>query len=542
MIAGVVTLASLAAGGCTTIRPSAFPVAPRALETAADGSVLRSYDVDGDERIDFVQRLDASGRIVGLRFPRSKEHGEEVAYPPSDPDAPRLLIIFDSIPYNLVATAWRHGRFRMFPPPSRIVSPFPVMTDPCIATFVGALPVPGVEAAYVENGRLTPATSSYLERRNMPWAESMDYSLATIGHMFAYTEPDPWLDHELARIEQHFDEALAEGRRRFMAYVLSTSAIGSRAGRNGHQRALIRIDRFCNALLYKFRGHIRLTILSDHGHYLAASERVPLPENLRLAGYRVGTRFDDHTDVIVPEWGLVSTASIYTRYPAAVARDVIGFEGVELSAYRKGDAVVVCGREGMARIDASGQRLRYSIVSGDPLHLADVMATMRSRGVLDAEGFASTDDWLAATQDHEFVDPVDRLWHAFYDQFVNTPDVILSLRDGIHFGSDDLDHSLPMAATHGNLRAASSFGFVMTNAGALPPTMRMRDVATALRTVGAPAPPYAPSGDSGGGSPVASAGGVSATAAAAGSGRIIAASTSPASSHDARMSTPSATQ
>ena len=527
-------IAGLFPVGCAGLKPSAFPIAPLRIDKAPQRGIIRSYDVSRDGKVDLVQRLDADGQIVGLRFPDKSGAVDEIPYPPADRSAARLLIIFDSIPYESVAAAWRQGRFRMFAPPSRVVSPFPVMTDPSIAAFVGALPIPGVESAFVEDGRLVAATSSYLQRRNMSWLAWMDYSLDTIAHVFAYTEPDPWLDLELARIEQHFDEALAAGHPDFSAYVLSTSAIGSRAGRNGHQHALIRIDRFCNALLYKLRGRLQITLLSDHGHTLAASTRLDLSNELRLAGYRVGDRLDADTDVILPEWGLVSTVSIYTRLPATVACDALGFEGVELSAYRDGETVVVWGAEGRAHIESDGGRLRYMVETGDPLHLAQVMGELRARGSMDESGFMTEDDWFAATSQHEYVDPVFRLWSAFHGQFVNTPDVMLSLRDGVHTGSDDLDHSLPMAATHGNLRKNSSYAFAMTTAGPLPPLLRMRDLAAALRAIGAPAPRQSPARESVG----ASATGDRTTAAAAADGRMIAPSTIPARNHDAKMSTP----
>jgi hypothetical protein len=99
----------------------------------------------------------------------------------------------------------------------------------------------------------------------------------------------------------------------------------------------------------------------------------------------------------------------------------------------------------------------------------------------DPDGFIDDAAIFAATSDHEFPDPLDRIWHAFNGLFTNTPDVLLSLHDESYAGSPDLAAWLDMLGVHGNLRAAGTNGFMMTTLHELPPVLRMRDARAALR-------------------------------------------------------------
>jgi len=468
---------------CAGPRPRYAPVAPVRVETSSDGTRRQGYDFDNDGTIDLWETLPPQGRVTALMFAQAADGEQTVTFPPTG-EVRHLLIILDSVPYELVRDLWRQGRFRMFYEPRPVISPFPVMTDPCLGEFFGVSPVPGVEAAFVRNGRPTVPLWSYITERNMPWRRCVDYRLLPVLHGSAYLDPDPWYEHELRRIEERF---ISEPQKRlFVGYVVSTSALGSARGRNGHQSALIRLDRLCRWIVYHMRGCVQITLMSDHGHNLIRSRRLPLADELRRAGWHVTDRLAGPDDVIVPQWGQVGCAALYTRGPAHLARDVLGFDGVELVAYRDGERVVVLNRSGEAVIERRGHAYRYTPRFGDPLKLRPIWKTLAQAA--DADGFVPDRVLFEATADHVYPDAVHRLWRAFDGLIQNPPDVLVSLEEGWLVGSGSLRLFMQMASVHGSLRAPGSVGFVMTTAGPLPEVLRMEDLAEVLRRAGVPLP------------------------------------------------------
>ncbi len=455
--------------GCAGQGPSGFAAPTWA--TAAD-EVVRHYDLDADDQPEMTlrqARIDA--QVAAVEFADGP-----VAHPPAGP-VPHLLIILDSIPFDVVRVAQRSGWFPLFPPPSRLVSPFPVMTDVALADLYDMFPLPGVESLFLDGDQLSDPTETYLASVNMPWTARMDYSMEPLGHAFTYSDPVPWLGHELGRIERRGLAALRAGRS-YAAYVVGTSALGSQQGRNGHLHALRQVAALCLRVTYELRGAVQITLISDHGHDFQPGRWIALADGLRDLGFRIGTRRGPGIDAIVPAWGLVSCAAIYTDQPREIATAAVLLEGVEHCALRdpaRPDVVLLLGRDGQAEIARTAEGLyAYRSVTGDPLGLSppdDRIVTMRR------------EDWLRATLADPWPAAVPRIWDAFDDRFVQAPEVLVSLGPGYYTGSRDLRGRMKMAATHGSLRTAGSIGFAMTTAGRLPSGLAIGDLPAALAGV-----------------------------------------------------------
>jgi hypothetical protein len=256
-------------------------------------------------------------------------------------------------------------------------------------------------------------------------------------------------------------------------------------GRDGHQAAMVRVDRLCQAIMRHTRGKVEITLMSDHGHSLAPCHRMRLKDLLSSMGYRVGSELRGPDDVVVPSLGLVTYAALHTRSPAAVAADVVGADKIDLAAYRDGDDVVVLSAGGRARVSKNDTGFRYQCEFGDPLQLKAVIAELAERGLVDENGYADDHALLDATVRHIYPDPLARLHRAFHGLVRYTPDVLLSLSDGWCWGSSIAAEFIDVKSAHGGLDLRSSTGFIMTTAGSLPDAMRMEDVAEKLRDVGA---------------------------------------------------------
>ncbi|OWY71814.1 hypothetical protein B7486_09140 [cyanobacterium TDX16] len=489
LVVAVSSMAAIATGpGCAGPGPKLAPVAPLESVATDAGEVEYRYDMNDDGKPDYAEVLNADGRIHRLQFDTDNDGVLEAVVDrlssgSSEGDR-QLVVLLDSIPYGVVREAWQAGRFRLFPPPSRVISPFPVMTDLSFSEFFGVSPSPGAESEYYDGNILHGGYDVYAAEGNAGWIDHTDYHLQFIAHAVAYLWPDIWYGHELGKIQRHFFRGLENP---FVGYVVTTSGLGATQGRNGHQSALVRLDRFCQAVMFEMRGRVQITLMSDHGHCLLPSKRIPLSDLLKKFGYRITSRLRGPGDVVVPEFGVVNFAGVYTKSPDSVARDLIGVDGIELTTFLDtDDAVVVQSRDGLARIRRSvaGDGYRYDCEHGDPLQLLPVVDALRRNGEVGPDGSIADDALFDSTKDHLYPDALHRLWRAFHGLMVNPPDVMISVQDGWHCGSALMTKLVDVSAAHGSLNADSSGGFVMTTNGPLPQVIRMEALRAELVRLG----------------------------------------------------------
>lgn len=454
---------------------------------------LRAFDDDRDGHVDYVESLGANGVVAQLRADIDRDGTlESLRVPGVGPARRHLVLILDSIPYHTAAQAWQSGRFRLFHPPTRVLSPFPVMTDPCLADFFHVLPVPGVESMYFDGVKLTDALATYEAGGNAPWLAQIDYFLPDDQHGNAYVAPRDWFAHELRAIQDRLDAA---DQPLFVAYCVGTSALGIQEGRRGQDFALRMVDRLCRWLVQHYASDIDITIFSDHGQNYIPARRVRLGHELAARGFRDALTLRDERDVVIPEWGLVNCVAVHTRAPAAVAAALATVPAVDLAFYRtSADTIVVVDATGRAEItrrigDAGDECFAYRADTGDPLRLADALAHLHAKAQLDDAGYATADAWLAATAEHAYPDVPRRVWRAFNGLFDHPPDVFVSLKVGWCSGSSLLAVFLDPAASHGALTRDSAYGFAMSTRPGLPPIVRMEDLRAALIRVGVPFTP-----------------------------------------------------
>lgn len=485
-------LVSLAAGTLGCLGPRQFPAKPLSVTPTADGGSKRAYDTNLDGKADTVEILDREGRVIAVRYDRNRDGEFEIERAWKDRSSTRgdqpvrqLLIVLDSIPVNVVEEMYAQGHFPYFHRPTRVLSPFPVMTDPCLAEFFDLSPVPGVEAAYYNGQYLTNSSDTYMAGGNAPWMSCTSFKLPMVDHAWSYMYPNVMYNYALGQLQVHFERS--NPKEDFLGYIVGTSAVGSKHGCEGHAAALRQLDRLCQQFIADAGGELEITLMSDHGHTCGSGWRLILGPHLAAAGYRISLAVRDEKDVVVPEWGLVSCAALYCKPQTAarLAKDVVSAKGVEHAAYRSGDdEVTVFSKTGEARIVHSQDRFAYLPETGDPLQLSAVVEQLRRRGLMDGNGFAHADAWFEATVDGPFPDAPARLYRAFNGLFQNVPQVLLSLEDGVYHGSGALALLLNMAAVHGSLRPESSYGFAMSTVAELPATVRMQDLRRLMNEAG----------------------------------------------------------
>ncbi|HSC77910.1 MAG TPA: alkaline phosphatase family protein [Candidatus Acidoferrales bacterium] len=400
----------------------------------------------------------------------------------AEPATRYLVICMDGVGYDLAAEMHRKGELKNFLAPAPLIVAFPSDTNPALVEILaplGAPPARGYEDYYFDpaanqmrGGVFHRFTHKDFVART--YRDLFDYHPHPVRMTLEYAAPvvGPWLNGavNLERMKAEFRKSTEPV---FLAYFDASDTATHLNGRWLVRQQLRELDRWVGALRADKNHPVEVIVFSDHGNDLRRLRRVNLEPALERAGFRVEGKIRDARSVAVPQFGLISNAALYTApgRESAAAEAVRRTRGVDLAVYREGDSVVVVSRKGRARIerreDAEGVRFRYWRHLGDPLQLEGILAELEARGRIDFDGFVAEDDWLRATAEHVYPDPLRRLWNSFHGVVEQPASVLVSLDDGYYTGSIWLNMFAWMQATHGSLRRGQSLGVVLATTPAL---------------------------------------------------------------------------
>jgi len=425
-----------------------------------DGRIFRiGYDTGGDGKPDEFVNLDEIPLSESVHF----------------------VLVLDGMPHSVVEAYRKKGGLRLFYPPSRLVSVYPAFTDLALSDAFASARCIAFEAVHFDHrlNQVVGTDLDYLSLRNESWARDCDYRAATLWDPFAYLLPQNVFQREMGEVRD-----LLERKTRGMAvaYLVSTAGLATREGEAGLLKVLDAVDRLCEELVWRTRGHAKITIFSDHGHTMTPCKRIDFKTFLTAKGWHAGVRLDGPRDVVQVEYGLVTTALFAAQDRAGLASDLAQCPGVRFASYLEGAAVAVRAPGGFATIERKGDAYRYQAAQGDPLGLLPIFAELKAAGKLDAEGFAADGPLFEATAHHIYPDACDRLWRAFHGMADEPSDVIADLDWGTFAGSQPRSDLLPsVASTHGDLERISSTAVFMSTLGPAPPAFRNRDVPAVMR-------------------------------------------------------------
>lgn len=405
--------------------------------------------------------------------------------PPTASTRRLLVVCVDGVGYDLALEMSRKGELPHFFPPAPVINSFPSLTNVGLTEILAPLNVPparGYEDYFFDPARNRMEGGLFYRLSHESFVEgtyrrAFDYHPPELMMTADYALPvlGPWLSGEInfAALKSAF---LKSAKPVFLAYFDSSDLSAHLYGKWLVRSQLRQLDRLVGEVEAEADGPIDVIVFSDHGNRLEKLRRAPLEEAIRWGGFRLDSNLQDDRSVVLPQFGLVSAAVLYVSNERreTLAEALHGAEGVDLVTYREGDAIVVLGRAGNARVErregVHGTAFAYRIMDGDPLDLKSVREKLERDGRMEEDGFADEQSWLLATETHSYPDPLRRLWSAF-DGLVEQPaGVIVSLQEGYYFGSEWLDLFAWMRATHGSLRAEQSRGVVLsTNPGLFLP-------------------------------------------------------------------------
>jgi len=424
-----------------------------------------------------------------------------------------IIICLDGVGFSTMEKMRAEGRFKMFREPARMISPFPTLTNLAMTDILepfNAPPVVGYEDSFfdVEKNRLRGGIFDRLRGGRFvrgTFRELFDYHPSALKSGLGYAAPplSTYLEalSDLVRLKQKVRAGKGE---LFLAYTGATDSLAHVGGERLVRSFLGKLDETLEDLMNESehrRGasereqsrhpsereqernvgvgalQITVTLFSDHGNHYRKYRRVPLKSALRRAGFKLEGRVRDWRSVVLPQFGLIGCAVLYTAEAneARLAEIVAAVEGVDFAAYEKDQTVFVTSRGGAARITRRGGRYAYLAERGDPLGLASALQHLRERGRVDGEGSVTDADWFEATRDGERPDAVRRVFEGVSGRVNNRANVIVNFVDGYYSGSAALDVFTILQATHGNLGREQSFGFVMSTNRSLPSHVRATD-------------------------------------------------------------------
>lgn len=404
----------------------------------------------------------------------------------------RLLLCLDGVPHEVMKAAKGRGLFDAFGAPSKLLSPFPTMTNIALSCMLDASAPLGYESLYFDKQarELRGGARKYIGRRTpdkMPssYMDRLDYQEPLAFEFLVYVAPETVWRADMQRFRERFRAAPQE--RDYFAFLKGTDGLLHIRGRHRLDAALESLDKILTEIQDWCGDETEIVLFSDHGMNLEENRRVHLQTHLLRYGYSLTDYLGKRArhSVAVPAFGLCGYAALYCgseEDAPALADVLVALEGVDFAVHLEGTeaAVIVKGAGGAARIsrrkDERATLYRYEQLTGDPLQLAPVVRTLTEENLLDQNGFATDDAWYARTAGHIYPDALANIYDSLHAPRVgHTADVLVSLKDGYYYGASLFSRFVRLAATHGNALSASTNAFLMSTRRTFPAHVRAHD-------------------------------------------------------------------
>ncbi|HKS27125.1 MAG TPA: alkaline phosphatase family protein [Pyrinomonadaceae bacterium] len=409
----------------------------------------------------------------------------------------RLLLCLDGVPLEVMRAAKSRGLFDNFNAPSRLLSPFPTMTNIALATMMRASAPLGYESLYFDRKarEMRGGVGKYIGRRTpdkvpSTYMDELDYQEPLPFEYLVYVAPEMVWRADMRRFRERFREA--PQTRDYFAFLKGTDGLLHIRGRERLDVALVSLDKILREIQAGCGHETEIVVFSDHGMNLEENRRVHLQTHLRRNGYQITDKFQERASrrVALPAFGLIGFSALYCadeEAAATLADSLAELEGVDFSLFSEGAGVVcVRGEKGKARIhrrkEAGETFYRYELLENDPLALKEIAGRLAGEGEMNAEGFASSEAWLRHTHSHIYPDALENLFASLQGERVRHPaDVLVSLKDGYYYGSSIFSRFVKLAATHGNAMLSSTSAFMMSTHRQLPEAIRATQAQPILR-------------------------------------------------------------
>ena len=492
-LCGLLSISCLAAGCASNSAQRSFYEAILWQKSPAN---LMVFDTNGDGKADFrVMDTDRDGVFDQYDWDTNFDGKYDLARTRDQiAQSPyRVIFCLDGVPFEVLDKMWREGHWRDFWPPGKLIATFPSLTNPGFSDFFDTKRTGGYEDLYFnigENklaGGALDVASGAAETGGIFYSK-FDYTTASMDQGLVYVMSESVARRDVEKMrEAMFSRGPLSRREKgapfidlkgvsvdprtkalFIGYLLPPDALSHKYGQNTAPLidSLQRIEAIAREVIWRTRGEVNMVIFSDHGNDLVPAQKVQFEKALAEAGLRKGDSLGPKHDLVIPAFGLINFMPVYTaeKLKAKVAETFANVEGVDFAVYTAPDGFpMILAGPGRARVyyDGAFERFKYVAEHGDPLKLRGVLNTLKERGRLDKNGFASDRDWFDLTVEHEYPDPLWRIAGAFGAQVRNRAQVLVSLKSGYYFGSRLFEAFCALKSSHGNMERLSTQTFIL---------------------------------------------------------------------------------
>jgi hypothetical protein len=361
-------------------------------------------------------------------------------------------------------------------PVSRMISTFPSLSDIAWTDIFGNRPLPGYQRIYFSHAAnreiFTSGISTTMEYESqMDWQEPSGF-LRGMGYLF----PMHAYRREIREMAEHFWQC-TNAQPNFYAYIRASDD-AQHLDRN-IVKMLCRLDGALQDLRARYRAQegreLQIVILSDHGHnHAGRGERVRLRSFLEDRGYHAAKSINSPCDVVLPDGGIEDWAEINNApgETEKIAQLLGQLKGVDLVAAVSPDVagrfIILNSRGERAMFDWRPENnfFRYSPAPGDPLNYSSAIEALKKAHMLDSDGFASGDAWLAVTMTSRYPLALERIARGFTRNVLNPATILVSLDN--HYVNDGwFTHQgsrlVTCRSTHGALDDLNSNGILLSN-------------------------------------------------------------------------------
>jgi hypothetical protein len=361
-------------------------------------------------------------------------------------------------------------------PVSRMVSTFPSASDVAWTDIFGNRPLPGYQRTYFSAAAnseisINGVTTSMEHERQMDWQVESGF-IRSMGYIYSVHT----FEYEMHGLVKNFLNTRSKGAN-YYAYIRSSDD-AQHLDRDIFSM-LCMLDEQLQGLRARYKAlagrDLQIVILSDHGHnHAGPGRRVEVEAFLKKAGYRVSESIVNPKDVVLPTAGIESWVEIHNS-PAEtenLAQRLTQLKGVDVLAARRPEEtnrfLVMNSKGERAFIEwkPAKDAYRYSTENGDPLDYRPVVEALAGKNLLDADGFATADDWMAATVTNRYPLALERIVRGLTHATLNPATILISLdNDYVHSGWLVKKGSwlVTYGSTHGGLDDLNSDGILLSN-------------------------------------------------------------------------------
>jgi hypothetical protein len=359
-------------------------------------------------------------------------------------------------------------------PASRLISTFPSTSDVAWTDIFGNRPLPGYQRTYFSaaaNALITQngVTTTVEHERQMDWEAESSF-VRSMGYIYSAHV----FEYEIHALVKNFWDTRSTNADYYGYLRVSDDA--QHLNRDVFSM-LCQLDKQLQGLRARYQtqeGHdLQILMLSDHGHnHAGAGHRVKIQAFLEKAGYKITQSMVNLNDVVLPTAGIEDWVEIHNA-PAEterLAQRLTHLEGVDvLAAQLQTNRFLVMNSKGeraMIEWNSTKNAFRYSTEEGDPLNYRPVVEALKQKNLLGTDGFATADDWMAATMTCHYPLALERIVHGFTSATLNPATILISLNNQyvnsgwlVKEGSRLENYG----STHGGLDDINSDGIVISN-------------------------------------------------------------------------------